>query len=156
MSEISLLPGGVLITSQGYLPANTPPSTQFPLSPSHRNLSPPLPTANRPRLHLGLVLSVPAPTSGFLALPQGSERPIGALPLCIICIGAKLLYRFGSVGRGHSVVGGRSGCHRSSPLAVTRPGEAGSVRPRCSFALAGSGAGWFLFSFAIAQNASHH
>ena len=46
----------------------------------------------------------------------------------------------GSISRGSSVVGGCSGYHRSPPFAVTRPGEAGSVRPRCSFALAGSGA----------------
>ena len=93
-------------------PTSRPPPS-FPLPPSHPTPSPPLPTANRPRLHLSPVSSVPAPTSGFLALPQGSERPIGALPLCTICIGALLLYRFGSVIRGHSVVGGRSGCWRS-------------------------------------------
>ena len=92
----------------------------------------------------------------FLALPQGSERPIGALPLCTICIGAKLLYRFGGVIRGHSVVGGRSGCWRSPPPfssdkarcsglgAAPQLGRLGFLRGRMGFSL----------SLSISQNSA--
>ena len=81
MSEIPLLPGRRIDNKPSLLSQPTRrPSPSFPLSPSHPPPSPPLPTANRPKLHLGPVSSVPAPTGGFLALPQGSERPIGASP----------------------------------------------------------------------------
>ncbi len=70
----------------------------------------------------------------FLALPQGSERPIRDKPLCT-----------------PSVSAGVTRVSADAPdvivlplLAVTRPGVAGSVRPRCSFALAFCGGGCVL------------
>ena len=93
--------------------------------------------ANRPKLAYLAGLSVPAPSRqrptfvGLVpCLAARKRKAHRGKPLCTICIGAKLLYRFGGVSRGHSGVGGRSGCQRSPTLAVTRPGEAGSVRPR--------------------------
>ena len=74
------------------------PLSSSPLSPSHSNLSPPLPTANRPNPHLSSVSSVPAPSR---------QRPtfVGLVP----CLAA----RKRKAHRGHSGVGGRSGCWRS-------------------------------------------
>ena len=152
MSEISLLPRRRIISKP-----KLPPSHQaalLPASLSRHHIPPPrrlCRQANRPRLHLGPSLSVPAPSRqrptfvGLVpCLAARKRKAHRGLPLCTICIGALLLYRFGSFGKGHSVAGGRSGCHRSPTFSSDKAELAGSAEPRRSFALAFCGGGCVL------------
>ena len=112
MSEISLLPRRRIISKP-----KLPPSHQAALHPaslSRHHIPHPRRLCQR---QTGPGPSAPAPSRqrptfvGPLPCPAARQQKAHrGKPLCTICIGAKLLYRFGSVGRGHSGVGGRSGC----------------------------------------------